>query len=419
MSTELNQTTDGPARTRDATESSAGSEVSESGYQDQPGPDQKATDQQGERFLHRITGLAAGIRLPRTRYATIVAAVLVVLLGCATGGFFWLRANELPDQLAFRVGDRDVSIDELDRESDTLRALYGVQPPQDPAKLNTYRRDLAKSYAVGLVLDKAAADQNIVIPDKTARDVLSRYITQMFGGGPDAHDKFVQALGNVGASESTVLDEIKRQLRVSDLFDRVTRGVTVSDQDVRDAFAKRKDSLGTPERRDIHNIVVGTPDEANQVMDQLRSGASFESVAQQRSLDGSTRDNGGDLGQVSLSQLEGDYGKQAFATPPNGTFGPVQNKYGWNVGKVEQILPPSPAVFDQVKDTLKQQLQLERSMNVWRNWLGNQIEAAHVQYADQYRPGSPDAPPDLQPSQATGPNGSAGQPGPQSGPVHP
>ncbi len=74
-------------------------------------------------------------------------------------------------------------------------------------------------------------------------------------------------------------------------------------------------------------------------------------------------------------------------------FGPVQTQYGWNVGKVIQITPPAPAVFDTVKDNLRQQLQLERQLDTWRGWLAGVIRKAHVRYADAYRPADPDSPP--------------------------
>ncbi len=83
----------------------------------------------------------------------------------------------------------------------------------------------------------------------------------------------------------------------------------------------------------------------------------------------------------------------AFAAPVGGVFGPVQTQYGWNVGKVIQILPPAPAVFDQIKDDLRQQLQLDRQLTIWRDWMAGAIRKAHVRYADGYRPADPDSPP--------------------------
>jgi peptidyl-prolyl cis-trans isomerase C len=346
---------------------------------------------------------------PKSRKRPLLLVLaLVVLLGAGTGGYLWYRAAQLPADAAFRLDDRAVTTDELNRQVDTLGALYGIKPPQDQSELDGFRRDAAKSYAVSMVLDKAARSQNIVIADKVARDTLAKFISQQLGDGPAARDKFIQALGNAGTSEQAVLDEIKRQLAVSQLFNKVTEGAAVTDQEVVDAFGKRKDELGTPERRQLHNIVVRTKEEADQVMAALNAGTPFDTEARQRSLDSATRDSGGDLGQLTAAQLQADYAKVAFSAAAGTTFGPVQNQFGWNIGKVVGVLAPVPAVFEQVKDQFKQKLVLEEAMSSWRGWLGEQIRNAHVEYADGYRPSDPDAAPDTGPGQAPVPG--QGQP---------
>lgn len=370
----------------------------------------------------KITSWPGKVRLPRSRRGRITTLlVLVVLLG-VTGLAWWsARADDLPDDAVFAYSGQIETVTQLQERIQTLKALYGVQPPdqQDTAKSDAFRRDTAKAVAVGMVLDHAAHDRGIVIADKAARDVLTRFISQQIGEGPDARSKFVQALGTTGTSEDAVLDEIKRQLAVSQLFDSVTAGSSVGDGEVTDAFAKRKAQLNTPERRQLSNIVVKTKEDADRVRTDLEAGTPFETLVAQRSLDGATRDKGGDLGQVTVAQLEDGYATAAFAAPTGGLFGPVQTAHGWNVGRVRQVLPPQPAVFDQVKDQLKQQLTLEKALATWRGWLGAQLAGANVRYADAYRPADPAAPPQEAPGWSPAPGQVPGQPVPSPVPGQP
>jgi peptidyl-prolyl cis-trans isomerase C len=363
----------------------------------------------------KITAWPGKVRLPRSRRGrTLTVLVLVVLLSGAGLAWWSARADDLPDDAVFAYGGQTETVAQLQERIQTLKALYGVQPPDSPdtAKSDTFRRDTAKAVAVGMVLDHAARDRGIVIADKAARDVLTRFISQQIGEGPDARSKFVQALGTTGTSEDAVLDEIKRQLAVSQLFDSVTRGTSVDDGEVTDAFAKRKAQLDTPERRQLTNIVVKTEEDADRALADLKAGTPFETLVAQRSLDGATRDKGGDLGQVTEAQLEDGYAKAAFATSAGGLFGPVQTAHGWNIGRVRQVLPPQPAVFDQVKDQLKQQLTLEKALAAWRGWLGAQLADANVRYADAYRPADPAAPPQQAPGWSPAPGQVPGQPQP-------
>jgi peptidyl-prolyl cis-trans isomerase C len=315
--------------------------------------------------------------------------------------------------VAFQVAGHNVTATQLDGEVQTLQALYGIQAPTSARGLATFRRSAAKAYAVSLILDRAARDRHIVIADKQAQDVLTRYLQQQFGNASDAVTQFDAALGQVGTSERAVLTEIKRQLAITQLFDQVSAGVQVSDAQVAANFAKNKASLATPEKRDVHNIVVQTKATAQSLMTQLAHGASFDRLAANFSLDSSTKKSGGDLGSVPASDLDAGYAKVAFAAATGQPFGPIKTQYGWNVGEVGQIVPATPAVYAKVKSSLHEQMVLDRQLAIWRKWLGGEIRKAHVQYAPMYQPAEPNA----------APTGGPGAPDTSSqtgaGPIHP
>lgn len=331
--------------------------------------------------------------LPRSTRVRLIAAVAAVATAVA-GGVLWLNRDSLPDDAAFAVGERVVSVDELEQRVDTFRALYGIEIPAGGAELDRFRRDSAKAVAVSIVLDDAAARENVVIADKAARDVLDRYLAEQFGGGADARSRFVQALGNAGTTEQAVLTEVKRRLATTRLHEQVTRGITVSEQDLRTAFAERKAELGTPERRALRNIVVADEDEAKRVVAQLADGEDFADLARKVSLDDATRAEGGTLGEIGRDQLEAEYAEVAFAAKQGQVFGPVRTEFGWNVGRVDTSLPARPAEWDAVRGTLEKILILERGTERWRAWVRDQISAADVRYAEQYRPADPGQAPD-------------------------
>jgi peptidyl-prolyl cis-trans isomerase C len=333
--------------------------------------------------------------VPRTR-RSIAAVALLAAVAIAGGVFTAVRlwpTDTLPSGVAFRVFGHDVTATALDDELQTLGALYGIAAPSGQAARATFRRNAAKAYAVSLVLDHAAVGRHIVVADKKARDVLTRYISQQFGDSSDATTAFITALGNVGTTEQAVLTEIKRQLAISALFDDVTKGVTVTDAQVAAEFAKHKGELATPEQRDIRNIVVTSEADARTLLAKLGNGADFATLAKRDSLDAQTRSAGGDLGTVAAEQLDAGYAKVAFAAEVGAPFGPVKTQYGWNVGVVTSASPAQPAVFDTVKADLEQQMVLTQELVKWRRWLAGQIRAAGVDYADAYRPADPDAAP--------------------------
>jgi peptidyl-prolyl cis-trans isomerase C len=184
-------------------------------------------------------------------------------------------------------------------------------------------------------------------------------------------------------------------MMVARLFDDVTKDVSVSDAEVRQAFQARRASLGIGEQRLIRNIVVDTRKDALPVLAALRSGASFAAVAKRSSLDGATRDKGGLLGKVSADQLDKEYAASAFAAAVGQPFGPVHTSHGWNVGLVESAFPARAATFAAVSQQLKTSLQQEKWGAVWTDWLRELLANADVEYAESYRPADQDGVPEM------------------------
>jgi peptidyl-prolyl cis-trans isomerase C len=346
---------------------------------------------------------------PQTPRAKILAAALTVaLVAAATSAILLGRSNSLGKGVAFQVSGHDVTVTQLDAEAATLSALYGITAPTGAAALATFRQDVAKADAVSLIIDKQAISRNIVIADKSAQDVLTRYVTQVFGTASDGYDKFVQALGGVGTSEAAVLTEIKRQLAIGQLYDQITAKVSVTAAQVAADFEKNKAKLSVPEKRNISNIVVATQAQANQIRAELAAGTAFSSLAAKSSLDTSTSKAGGALGAVESSQLEASYAHVAFTAALGQPFGPVQTQYGWNVGEVTKIVPAASAVYSTIEATLKSQLLLAAQLEVWRAWLAKQIVAAHVRYASAYQPADPNSAPTTGPGQVSLPSAPSG-----------
>jgi peptidyl-prolyl cis-trans isomerase C len=325
-----------------------------------------------------------------------VVALAVVAALLAGGGAVAVAARGggcPPDGAALAVGGRKVTVDELERRVEVLRALYGLTPPpaSDKARSGTFSRDLAKSMAVALMIDGEVADRNLAVGDKTARDALDRYIADAFPEGGRA--KFVEALGNQGVSEADVLAEFRRLLETRRLFDVVSGDVKVSDAEVEAAFAERKDRLTIAERRKLRHLVVADEAAAQAALARIRGGASFATVAGEVSLDAATKGAGGELGSLTAAELDPAFRDAAFAAAVGVPFGPVHTDRGWHVGVVEEITPGRAVTLDEVREPLRQQLVGERRLARWRKYLGELIVDSDACYADRFRPADPDAPP--------------------------
>jgi peptidyl-prolyl cis-trans isomerase C len=332
-------------------------------------------------------------RALRGRRVVAVIVVVAVVAGLAAVARAALKNDCPPGGAALEARGRTVSVDELERRTEVLKALYGLEPPakSDRKRADAFPRDLAKSVAVALIVQAEVDDRGLQAADKAVRDALDRYVAERFPEG--GRTRFIESLGNQGVSEAEVLAEFRRLIETNRLFTAVTEKVTVSDDDLPRAFEERKERLAVPERRRMRHLVVADEAQARAALARLQGGEAFVAVAKAVSLDASTRDGGGDLGVLARAELAGPFAETAFAAAVGQPFGPVKTDLGWHVGVVEEVTPGRPVTLDEVRDQLRQQLVGERRLTEWRQFLGKEISEADACYAARYRPADPDAPP--------------------------
>ncbi|MCX5701245.1 MAG: peptidyl-prolyl cis-trans isomerase [Candidatus Omnitrophica bacterium] len=100
---------------------------------------------------------------------------------------------------------------------------------------------------------------------------------------------------------AAVLDRTKMELCVVKLMKDETDKTDVSAKEVEDAYNTYKDQLKEPEQRNIREIVVGSEQDAKEVLVQLLQGADFATLAKERSRAPSSKD-GGDLGFIDKNK---------------------------------------------------------------------------------------------------------------------
>ena len=333
------------------------------------------------------------------RYRVPIIVVVIALIAGGAAVVLASGGGSCPSGgAAIEVEGTTVTEDELSRRAELVEALYGLSPPAEADRADSYRRELAKSVATAVIIDQEAERRDIVVPERTVRDTLARYIADFFPEG--GRDQFVQAMGDKGVSEAEVLGEFRQIQTTFRVLDRVSGDVAVSDADVTAAYEERKDELVVPERRRIGHIVVGGEPEATGALERLRGGEPFADVTKAVSLDASTKDTGGDLGPRAAAELEKTFADAAFAVGQGEFFGPVQTRFGWHVGLVEEIVAGRALTAEEAREPLREQLLAERKLAAQRDYVASLLRDTDVCYADRFRPARPnDPPPGVTPGQ--------------------
>ncbi len=141
-----------------------------------------------------------------------------------------------------------------------------------------------------------------------------------------------------------------KALRDSYLAEKIAPSVT--EAEIKVAYDKEASKVAQTERIRARHILVATEKEAIDIETKLKSGAKFEDMAKQYSLDGS-KDYGGDLGYFTAPEMVADFSKAAFALKQGEVSAPVKTDYGWHIIRLDDRKMGSAQPYDQVKAAIK------------------------------------------------------------------
>ncbi|MGD8413499.1 MAG: peptidyl-prolyl cis-trans isomerase [Candidatus Latescibacterota bacterium] len=107
----------------------------------------------------------------------------------------------------------------------------------------------------------------------------------------------------------------------------------------------------------IKQILVDTPDEAEEVYQLLVDGADFESVCKQYSV-APDAEMGGEIHDVTYGNYAPDMQDKIFSQPIGGITRPIWTQYGFFIMKiVDRTEPRKNQEFDEVRDDLEQEVK--------------------------------------------------------------
>lgn len=108
------------------------------------------------------------------------------------------------------------------------------------------------------------------------------------------------------------------------------------------------------------HILVKTEDEANDILKQLKGGADFAKLAEEKSKDTGSAKQGGDLGYFVHDAMVKAFADAAFGMKVGEvSAAPVKTEFGYHIIKVEDKRKSSPPPIAEVKDQIANQLGQE------------------------------------------------------------
>ena len=138
--------------------------------------------------------------------------------------------------------------------------------------------------------------------------------------------------------------------------------IPITDKELQDAFAQRKQEFITPAKRSAQVITMPDEAKAQALAAQWKGGANWAAMQAATQKDGGSAVAMNDATQPEFPDAA--LAKAVFAATPNAVSAPVKGALGWYVVNVTQATPGSEKTFDQVKDQLRSRLLAEKASDL-------------------------------------------------------
>ena len=130
----------------------------------------------------------------------------------------------------------------------------------------------------------------------------------------------------------------------------IARKISVSEDELREAFNENKADYTIEEIRDVDQMLFDSQEQADEAYAALQSGKKFMEVA--KTFAGQTEDQT-KLGDITPSTATGDWADAVFTAKKGEIVGPVKTAFGWQILRVNKITPKIEKSFKEVRDEIE------------------------------------------------------------------
>lgn len=328
--------------------------------------------------------------------AMLGATVALVASACGGGG-----GESVPTGAVAVVDGAEISRVELDKLIGRAKSAAEAGKQQFPKVGTPEYQGIQTQYVAFLVqreqFRQTASELRITISDKEVDKALDDFVKSRFEGDRKQYEK---ALKQQGLTEQDFRETVATSVLSQEIFDKVTKDVKVSEQDVLAYYTQNQTQYRTPAARDVRHILIAekksdgqvdfakSKTEADRIYAELRDGADFAALAKKSSADPGSKDSGGKL-TISRGQTVPEFDKTAFELKQGVVSRPVKTTYGFHV--IEALSPvrkEKVTTLDQVRDSIRATLlQQKRTefMTAWVDDLRKKYEGK-VSYAAGFEP---------------------------------
>jgi parvulin-like peptidyl-prolyl isomerase len=266
-----------------------------------------------------------------------------------------------------RVGDEDITETLLEEAISRYIPPGGFHTAIDRSQRDEYRLAALNDLIEIELLSREALKKGFTAPDDTIDAVVEENIKR-FG----SREQFEQALDARGFTLDLFRERNKKNAVVRMLLQELAAESRYTDRELRDYYEENRSKYKRPDSVFLYHILIhvdpSSPEKewedkeefAEQLLDKIRAGAEFGSVAYQYSEDPYKYKNG-EIGFVHRGRLTPHELEDIAFSLGNGEVSDViRTIHGYHILKAGEKKPGETMPFDDVRDRMRKKLERDR-----------------------------------------------------------
>lgn len=162
------------------------------------------------------------------------------------------------------------------------------------------------------------------------------------------------------------LERIKANILKQYAINKLLSDIKVTEEEVVNYYNEHKEYFNVPEAVRANHILVNDEKKANEIIDEIKGGLSFEEAAKKYSTCPS-KEMGGDLGEFTRGKMIKEFEDAAFKLEVGVVSKPVKSQFGYHIIKVQYHNEEGISTLEKAKDKVTKQVlglkQQERYLN--------------------------------------------------------
>jgi peptidyl-prolyl cis-trans isomerase C len=273
----------------------------------------------------------------------ILNTLLVLLL--STG--FVAHANKIG--IAATVQGKDISEARLQNSIDSYLQQQGtnIGAIRDPKRIKVVREQILDKLIGQELLWQAAYKSKLIASDEEISQAYKQYQAQF-----DDEVSFNIKIQEGGFNKASFQEYLKRQLSAQKWIEEfVAKDVIVDESEIHAFYLENQHRFIQPEKIRARHILIQVKPQASNaekeiasslladIKQEIDSGASFETLAREKSQDSSAA-AGGDLGYFERGQMVKPFEKAAFSLAPGEVSEIIETRFGFHLIQLVDRTPP-------------------------------------------------------------------------------